>query len=67
MEARSRVLVSSTIFTRTGSGGVIIILSLSSPSFSWHDIACYHPKPYMCEDSDALLEYVAATTEGIEL
>ena len=33
----------------------------------WNDIACYHPKPYMCEDSDALLEYVAATTEGIEL
>ena len=35
--------------------------------FRWHDIACYHPKPYMCEDSDALLEYVAATNEGIEL
>jgi len=33
----------------------------------WHDIACYHPKPFMCEDSDALLEYVAATNEGIRL
>lgn len=33
----------------------------------WHDIACYHPKPFMCEDSDALLDYVAATNEGIRL
>ena len=34
---------------------------------AWHDIACYHPKPFMCEDSDALLDYVAATNEGIQL
>merc|ERR1711894_169464 len=33
----------------------------------WHDIACYHPKPFVCEDSDALLDYVAATNEGIQL
>ena len=24
----------------------------------WHDIACYHTKPFICEDSDQLLEYV---------
>lgn len=24
----------------------------------WHDIACYHKKPFVCEDSDELLEYM---------
>merc|ERR1712008_12004 len=24
----------------------------------WHDIACYHTKPYVCEDSDQLLDFV---------
>ena len=24
----------------------------------WHDIACYHKKPFVCEDSDDLLEYM---------
>jgi len=24
----------------------------------WHDIACYHKKSFVCEDSDELLEYV---------
>jgi len=24
----------------------------------WHDIACYHTKPYICEDSDQLLKYI---------
>ena len=38
-----------------------------SDGVAWHDIACYHPKPFMCEDSDALLDYVAATNEGIQL
>jgi len=44
-----------------------LLNNIYEDGISWHDIACYHPKPYMCEDSDALLEYVAATTEGIEL
>jgi hypothetical protein len=22
---------------------------------SWHDVACYHKKPFVCEDSDALM------------
>jgi len=24
----------------------------------WHDIACYHTKPFICEDSDQLLEFI---------
>ena len=68
MAAKSHVWGSWTISTRMGSGEWSLSSSLSSSlSLRWHDIACYHPKPYMCEDSDALLEYVAATNEGIEL
>ncbi|MCL4120058.1 UNVERIFIED_CONTAM: hypothetical protein GTU68_036414, partial [Idotea baltica] len=27
----------------------------------WHDIACYHKKPYVCEDSDLLIRYIEGT------
>ena len=30
----------------------------------WHDIACYHTKPYVCEDSDQLLKYMRETNQG---
>jgi len=44
-----------------------LLNNIYSDGVVWHDIACYHPKPFMCEDSDALLDYVAATNEGIQL
>ena len=44
-----------------------LLNNIYSDGVAWHDIACYHPKPFMCEDSDALLDYVAATNEGIQL
>ncbi len=33
----------------------------------WHDIACYHTKPYLCEDSDQLLDYVESTNPELDL
>ena len=30
----------------------------------WHDIACYHTKPYVCEDSDQLLDFVRASLKA---
>ena len=33
----------------------------------WHDVACYHRKHVLCEDSETLLDYVKATNEGIKL
>merc|ERR1712117_69283 len=44
-----------------------LLNNIYEDGIAWHDIACYHPKPFMCEDSDALLDYVAATNEGIRL
>ena len=28
----------------------------------WHDIACYHKKWFVCEDSDALMEFARTTS-----
>jgi len=33
----------------------------------YHDIGCYHKKPFMCEDSDQLLDYVKSTNPNIRL
>jgi len=27
----------------------------------WHDVACHHRKPFVCEESDSLLSYVRFT------
>ena len=29
---------------------------------SWHDVACYHKKPFVCEDSDTLMEFAKQTS-----
>lgn len=33
----------------------------------WHDIACYHKKPFVCEDSDELLEYMRQSNPDANL
>jgi len=33
----------------------------------WHDIACYHTKAVVCEDSPSLLKHVRRTNPGIVL
>jgi hypothetical protein len=38
-----------------------ILNDIYKDGIKWHDIACYHSKPYVCEDSDQLLEFVRAT------
>ena len=43
------------------------LLTICFPQVKWHDVACYHRKHVLCEDSETLLDYVKATNEGIEL
>ena len=43
-----------------------LLNNIYNDGIKWHDIACYHPKPFMCEDSDALLDYVAALRQSQE-
>lgn len=33
----------------------------------WHDIACYHKKPFVCEDSDDLIRFMEQTNPGLAL
>lgn len=35
-----------------------ILNNYYSDGVVWHDIACYHKKSFICEDSDELLEYM---------
>jgi hypothetical protein len=38
-----------------------ILNDIYQDGVKWHDIACYHTKPYVCEDSDQLLDFVRAS------
>lgn len=33
----------------------------------WHDVACYHEMPMICEDNDELLKFIAEDNPGIKL
>jgi len=46
-----------------------ILNDIYQDGIKWHDIACYHTKPYVCEDSDQLLDFVRASlrAKGSEL
>ena len=34
---------------------------------SWHDTACYHKKPFICEDSDMLIRRARALTPSVRI
>ena len=44
-----------------------LLNDIYSDGVKWHDIACYHTKPFICEDSDQLLEYVQTSSPDLEL
>ncbi|KAK7864419.1 hypothetical protein R5R35_000460 [Gryllus longicercus] len=33
----------------------------------WHDVACHHRKPWVCEESDSLLKYVRFTNPHLRI
>lgn len=33
----------------------------------WHDVACHHRKPFVCEENDALLKYVRYTNPNLRI
>lgn len=35
-----------------------VLNNIYRDGIKWHDIACYHKKPFVCEDSEQLLGYV---------
>lgn len=34
---------------------------------NWHDVACHHQKPFVCEENDALLKYVRYTNPDLRI
>jgi len=40
-----------------------VLNNLYQDGIKWHDIACYHPKPFICEDNQALLDYIKGTNK----
>ncbi|KAI8129838.1 hypothetical protein FF38_12725 [Lucilia cuprina] len=34
---------------------------------NWHDVACHHKKPFVCEENDALLKYVRYTNPQLRI
>ena len=43
-----------------------VLNDIYDDGIKWHDIACYHTKPFICEDSEQLLEYVQALQPEFE-
>ncbi|XP_018022260.1 uncharacterized protein LOC108678359 [Hyalella azteca] len=37
-----------------------VLNNIYDDGIKWHDIACYHKKPVICEDSDVLIQYIEA-------
>jgi len=44
-----------------------ILNDIYEDGIKWHDIACYHTKPFICEDSEQLLDYVRLTNPEVEV
>lgn len=34
---------------------------------NWHDVACHHKKPWVCEENESLLKYVRFTNPTIRV
>lgn len=52
---------------QTSESCLSVLNNVYNDGIAWHDVACYHEKPFVCEDSDELLNYVAATNPGLRL
>lgn len=52
---------------QTAEACLSVLNNVYGDGIAWHDVACYHEKPTICEDNEELLNYVAATNPGIRL
>ena len=43
-----------------------VLNNIYQDGIAWHDIACYHKKPYICEDNDLLIRFIEGT-ENVRL
>lgn len=43
---------------QTSESCLSVLNNVYNDGIAWHDVACYHEKPVICEDNDELLNYV---------
>ncbi|KAJ8733893.1 hypothetical protein PYW07_014444 [Mythimna separata] len=46
---------------------VAILNNFYNDGVHWHDVACHHRKPFVCEENDALLKYVRYTNPNLRV
>lgn len=44
-----------------------ILNNFYNDGIKWHDVACHHIKPFVCEDSDELLNFVRSRNPNVRL
>ncbi|XP_046393472.1 uncharacterized protein LOC124161240 [Ischnura elegans] len=44
-----------------------ILNNFYNDGINWHDVACHHRKPFVCEESEALLKYVRYTNPNLRV
>ncbi|CAH2066508.1 unnamed protein product, partial [Iphiclides podalirius] len=44
-----------------------ILNNFYNDGIKWHDVACHHVKPFVCEDSDELLNFVRSRNPGLRI
>lgn len=44
-----------------------ILNNFYNDGLKWHDVACHHLKPFVCEDSDELLNFVRSRNPSVRL
>lgn len=52
---------------KTNESCLAVLNNLYKDKIKWHDIACYHKKGVICEDSPELLQQVSAANAGVPL
>lgn len=46
---------------------IAVLNNFYNDGVKWHDIACNHLKPWVCEDSDSLLAFARATYRNVNI
>lgn len=46
---------------------IAVLNNFYNDGVHWHDVACHHRKPFVCEENDALLKYVRYTNPNIKI
>ncbi|XP_055677045.1 uncharacterized protein LOC129786212 [Lutzomyia longipalpis] len=46
---------------------IAVLNNFYNDGVHWHDVACHHVKPWVCEENDALLKYVRYTNPNLRI